>query len=166
MFRPDIASFFHSPRTSCFIALPFSFPLLNIELDLQKRSPTPPPDPVVDISDMYCMMIKREDIKDGYFITCQSHREVIEQQVQIFRQLSSDDNTFWVSTSPLFLFLIFFFLFFFLPLDFLPLCFWVASNGMLQKFVADKRRRARMSLHLKIESFIKQGIRFIPVRIK
>lgn len=40
-------------------------------------------------------MMKKEDIKEGYFTTSHSQRIAIEKQVLLYKQYSSDDK-FWV----------------------------------------------------------------------
>lgn len=121
----------------------FTFPLSHPE---QKSIP-PTPDPLVDISEMYSMMVRRQDIEEGYFITCQSHKATIHKQIVLFKELASDER-FWVC---------FFSYFFDYYFCFIPPFLRTFSNTILQIFVSDKRRKARMALHLKIENFIKWG---------
>lgn len=62
---------------------------------MQQRRPTISPDLVVDISDMYCMTLKKEDVSPNYFTTCQSHKLTLEIQEFMFAQLW-ESNSFWV----------------------------------------------------------------------
>jgi Ca2+-binding EF-hand superfamily protein len=52
------------------------------------------PDVVVDVSYMFCITLKREDIGNGYFLTCKSHKQAIEQQMYEYEHLATDSG-FW-----------------------------------------------------------------------
>jgi hypothetical protein len=60
------------------------------------RRPALTPDPVVDISYMFCITLRREDIGSGYFSTCKSHKIDMEQQMYEYQHISGDSG-FWVS---------------------------------------------------------------------
>jgi len=52
------------------------------------------PDPVVDISYMYRERVNKNYIGEGYFVTCRSHKQLIEQQIVKYGDLTSNDS-FW-----------------------------------------------------------------------
>ena len=52
-------------------------------------------DPLVDISNLYTAMFNKDDIVEGYFMTCKSHKEQIEYQTIAYGALSHE-NAFWV----------------------------------------------------------------------
>jgi Ca2+-binding EF-hand superfamily protein len=56
------------------------------------------PDPLVDISNMFCVMVNKNDIEEGHFLTYKSHRDHLEHQTIAYGELSHS-NTFWLFVS-------------------------------------------------------------------
>eukprot|EP00026_Physarum_polycephalum_P004232 Phypoly_transcript_04249.p1 GENE.Phypoly_transcript_04249~~Phypoly_transcript_04249.p1 ORF type:complete len:606 (+),score=54.11 Phypoly_transcript_04249:73-1890(+) len=61
---------------------------------IQMRRPSTTPDPLVDITFMFCITLRREDIGTGYFTTCKSHKIAMENQMYEY-QLISCEPGFW-----------------------------------------------------------------------
>eukprot|EP00026_Physarum_polycephalum_P003743 Phypoly_transcript_03757.p1 GENE.Phypoly_transcript_03757~~Phypoly_transcript_03757.p1 ORF type:complete len:597 (+),score=67.79 Phypoly_transcript_03757:134-1924(+) len=52
-------------------------------------------DIIVDISDLYYYVLRKEHIAKGYFTTSKSHRETIEHQILVYSQCYVSDEGFW-----------------------------------------------------------------------
>jgi hypothetical protein len=81
----------------CFIQfhyITYSFSSFTVIFCYQQRRGNLP-DPVVDISDMYNIMLRKDDIGQGYFTTTKYNKMFIEYQEIVFQHLYSEEGL-WV----------------------------------------------------------------------